>query len=162
MSQTIYARVPDQVKAATDAYASSAGMTLANAVAELLDRGLQAAHDFKSVDELERRVALMSGELNALRRREQTMASAYEALAQRTSQPVGTCPGCHGVISGRDLLVFGRCPNTECGASLTPLLDTLSDRTSSKGALNDGDFKLLLGALGFALGIALISQAGGG
>jgi hypothetical protein len=143
MSQTIYARVPDQVKAAADGYASENGMTLANAVALLLDRGLQAATNEASVTDLERKVAELTGEAEVLRQRDQATSSAYRALAQRITQPVGACPKCGTSISGHDLLVSGPCSNP-------------------KGGLNEGDLKVLLGALGLVLGIALISQQGGG
>jgi len=163
MSQTIYARVPDAVKEAADAYASAQGMTLASAVADLLDRGLQAAADARSVSELERRAAELASEVGTLRQRDLTISSAYQALAQRTSQPVGACPQCGKEVSGYDLLVTGRCPHDRCGTSLTPLLARSDEaRAESKGGLDDGEFKMLLGALGLALGIAYLSQHAGG
>jgi uncharacterized small protein (DUF1192 family) len=162
MSQTIYARVPADVKQAADDYAVAQGKTLASAVAELLDRGLQAAGDEHSVAELERRVATLGAEAEQLRQRDQAVSSAYAALAQRTAGPIGTCPTCGSRITGRDLLISGQCPNAECGASLTVLLDTAGPKQLGKGGLNDGDFKMLLAALGLLLGIALISQGAGG
>lgn len=162
MSQTIYARVPDQVKAAADSYASEKGMTLANAVAALLDRGLQATADEASVVELETRIAELNSEIKVLRQRDKAASGAYRALAQRTAQPVGACPKCDSSISGNDLLVSGRCSNPSCGASLSPLLGMASRPETGKGGLDDGDLKLLLGALGVALGIAYVSQQGGG
>ena len=162
MSQTIYARVPDQVKQATDAYATSSGLTLAGAVSDLLDRGLQAASDADSISELQQTVSALKIQVEKFREREQMIASANQALAQRITRPVGNCPACGNAVSGQDLLITGRCPRAECGASLTPLLDPPLHDEQKKGALNDGDFKLLLGALGLALGIALISQGGGG
>jgi len=162
MSQTIYARVPDHVKEATDAYATSSGLTLAGAVSELLDRGLQAASDADSVSELQHTVSALKIEVEKHREREQMIASANQALAQRVTRPVGNCPACGSAVSGQDLLITGRCPRADCGVSLTPLLDPPLHDEQKKGFLNDGDFKLLLGALGLALGIALISQGGGG
>lgn len=138
-------------------------MTLANAVAELLDRGLQATADAGSVAELERQVSQMSSELQTLRQRDQATSSAYRALAQRTAQPIGICPSCGAPVSGRDLLVVGSCGQDGCGASLAPLLDYLSPNPElAGGGLNDSEFKLLLGALGLALGIAFITQQAGG
>lgn len=162
VTQTIYARVPDHVKEAADSYASAKGVTLANAVASLLDRGLQAAADEQSVAELEQRVVSLSGEVEVLRERDHATSSAYQALAQRTAQSVGACPNCGEPISGYDLLVSGRCSKLGCGASLTPLLGAASADGSTKGGLNDGDLKILLGALGLLLGIAYVSQQGGG
>lgn len=162
MSQTIYARVPDQVKEAADAYASENGMTLATAIASLLDRGLQASADEASVLDLEKHVAELNNEVELLRQRDAAAATAYSALAQRTAQPVGTCPKCGSSINGHDLLVAGRCSNPACGASLSPLLGAVSKPKPGKGSLDDGDLKLLLGALGVVLGIAYVSQQGGG
>jgi antitoxin component of RelBE/YafQ-DinJ toxin-antitoxin module len=162
MSQTIYARVPDEIKEAADAYASDGGMTLANAVADLLDRGLQAVADEGLIAELEARVAQLNAENDRLKQRDQAASSVYQALAQRTAQPVGACPKCDGSISGYDLLVSGRCARPDCGASLTPLLGVPAGASSAKGRLDDGEFKVLLGALGLALGIAYISQQAGG
>lgn len=161
MAQTIYARVPDHVKAAADTYASENGMTLANAVALLLDHGLQAMASEESVAQLERQVADLTTEVEVLRQRDQAASSTYRALAQRITQPVGACPKCGTPISGHDLLVAGRCSNQDCGASLTPLLGTTPEKTA-KGGLDEGDLKVLLGALGLVLGIAYISQQGGG
>jgi hypothetical protein len=153
MSQTIYARVPDHVKQAADDYATTQGKTLAGAVAELLDRGLQAIGDESSLPELERQVAALTAEADQLRQR-----------AQRTVQSIGSCPSCGGGITGRDLLISGHCPNPDCGASLEVLLGSASNASAGKGGLNDGDFKMLLGALGLLLGIAFLVQqsAGGG
>ena len=162
MSQTIYARVPDHIKEATDAHASASGTTLANAVADLLDRGLQATADARSIDDLEQTVAALSSEVERLRQRDQAMSSAYRALAQRTAQPVGKCPACGNAVTGHDLLIKGGCPHPGCGASLAPLLDTNTEQKPTKGSLDDGEFKLLLGALGVALGIAYLTQGGGG
>jgi RNA polymerase-binding transcription factor DksA len=149
------------VKGAADAYASEKGMTLANAVASLLDHGLRATADQASVVQLERQVADLTTEVEVLRQRDQAASSAYRALAQRITQPLGACPQCGTEISGHDLLVEGHCSNDECKASLTPLLGTTPDKTA-KGGLNEGDLKVLLGALGLVLGIAYISQQGGG
>ena len=158
MSQTIYARVPDQIKEAAEEYGSGQGLTLANAVAFLLDRGLQAVGDEGSIASLEQRIAEQHGELEILRQRDRTTSAAYHALAQRTTQPVGTCPQCSTAITGRDLLVTGQCPNPDCRVSLTALLGIGTNGVSAKGGLNDGDLKILLGALGLLLGIALVSQ----
>lgn len=162
MSQTIYARVPDHVKQAADAYAAGRGMTLASAVTDLLDRGLQAAADETSIADLERRVAAITAENDLLRQRQLARDSAYQALSQRIAQPVGICPDCESAITGYDLLVVGRCPVEGCAASLASLLGTRETSRQANGMLDDGEFKILLGALGVALGIAFVSQQGGG
>lgn len=163
MSQTIYARVPDTIKDAAEAHAATHGVTLASAVSELLDRGLQAVANERSIAELERRAADLTVEVETLRQRDQAVSSAYQALAQRIAQPVGACSRCGGPVTGHDLLVIGRCPNPECSASLSELLSRPPGAVAeSKGGLDDGEFKMLLGALGLALGIAYLSQHAGG
>jgi antitoxin component of RelBE/YafQ-DinJ toxin-antitoxin module len=163
MSQTIYARVPDNIKEAADSYAATRGVTLASAVSDLLDRGLQAAADEQSISELERRAADLTAEVDTLRQRDHAISSAYQALAQRIAQPVGACPSCSGSVSGHDLLVNGRCANAACAASLSELLSRPTNAVASgKGGLDDGEFKMMLGALGMALGIAYLAQQAGG
>jgi hypothetical protein len=163
MSQTIYARVPDPIKEAADAHAIANGITLASAVSELLDRGLQAVSAERSVSELERRAAELTAEVEALRQRDHAVTSAYQALAQRIAQPVGACQRCGDPVTGHDLLVAGRCPKPACAASLSELLSRpRTAAVAGKGGLDDGEFKMLLGALGLALGIAYLSQHAGG
>ena len=162
MSETIYARVPDQVKAAAEDYAAANGLTLAAAVASLMDRGLQASADETSISKLQQQSAELQAEVKSLREREEAASSAAQALAQRIRQSVGSCPRCGAIISGHDLLVSGRCPNPECGRSLTPLLGTAAPTKSSKGGLDNGDLNVLLGALGLALAIGYLSHQGGG
>ncbi len=168
MSQTIYARVPDAIKEAADAHAIANGITLASAVSELLDRGLQATADERSISELERRAAELTAEIEALRQRDHAVTSAYQALAQRIAQPVGACQRCGDPVTGHDLLVAGQCPKPDCAGSLSELLSRPpTAAVAGKGGLDDGEFKMLLGALGLALGIAYLSQhtsgiAGGG
>lgn len=154
MSQTIYARVPDQVKAAVDDHATRTGQTLASAVADLLDRGLQATGDERSIETLEETVRDLRAEVETYEEREK----ALSAFAQRTTLKVGNCPQCGQAVSGRDLLIEGQCRN--CGTSLSSLL--APGAKVDKGGLNEGDFKLLLGALGLALAVALVTQQGGG
>ena len=60
---TIYARVPEDLKSATDAYAAEHGMTLANAVTDLLGRGIEASVNEESVKALESRAQELQREL---------------------------------------------------------------------------------------------------
>jgi hypothetical protein len=154
MSQTIYARVSDQLKAAVDDHAARSGQTLAGAVADLLDCGLQATADEHSIKALKENVRTLKAEVETYEEREK----AWAAFAQRTALKVGSCPSCGHDVSGRDLLVDGLCRN--CGANLSPLLGT--GPKVKKGGLNEGDFNLLLGALGLVLAVALVTQQGGG
>ena len=56
-TEVIYARVPVPLKEAADAYASQRGKTLTGAVVDLLDRGLAAVSDERSVAQLEANLA---------------------------------------------------------------------------------------------------------
>src|ERR1700761_4949520 len=83
MTETIYARVPDQVKAAAEDFAATNGLTLAAAIATLMDRGLQANADEASVAKLQEQSAKLRAEVKSLREREQAASSASQALSQR-------------------------------------------------------------------------------
>ena len=164
-SEVIYTRVPTAIKQAAEEYAAEHGLTLTNAVSELMDRGLQAMTDAPSVAQLQQRAEQLQRQLeaaklrtresemvaDALRERESALTSAYHALAERTSQAVGSCPHCHETVSGFDLLVTGRCP--ACSGGLVSLITAPKE---SKGALDETEFKVLMGALGFALALALM------
>lgn len=56
-AQVIYARVPDAVKEDADEYAGKQGLTLTSAVVDLIQRGLDAATNERSIANLESRLA---------------------------------------------------------------------------------------------------------
>ena len=88
MSQTIYARVPEQVKEATDSYAATSGLTLAGAVSDLLDRGLQAVSDASSVSELRQTVSDIRAEVEKLQEELQTLTGRrIEIKIQEVTRP---------------------------------------------------------------------------
>lgn len=151
MSQVIYARVPDNLKEAADSYAHDRGMTLTGAVVDLLERGLAAVSDERSIADLEARFAQVSAEkaqLDANLRVVATEIQALRAFAERATQTqVGTCPNpeCGKPITGYALLGTGRCD--QCGQTLT---DLLAPR-STVSTLDQREFGLLVGALGAAL-----------
>ena len=167
MSQTLYARVPDSVKAAVDAHAEERGITLALSVAELLERGLAAWADGPAISKLEKRVESMQRELTntrlqlqqaemqieALRERERSLSNAQQSLAERMQLVVGQCAACSVDVRGRDLLVAGVCPS--CTAPLTSLL---TGRTQGKNGIKQDEFLLVLGAVGVLLGVALLAS----
>jgi hypothetical protein len=151
----IYARVPETLKQATDDYAGDRGVTITTAVVELLERGLEANANARSVAELESKVTQLVAETAHLRRELHGAKSELQmlgALSQRTKQVVGTCPTCLQPITGYDLLAVGRC--SKCGASLSALL---AGKQRSTG-LDQQEFLLLLGALGAVVGVALLAS----
>jgi hypothetical protein len=156
-TEVIYARVPKQLKEAADAYASQRGASLTKAVAELIDRGLTATSDAKSIEDLEKNLAKVRAERdrteNQLRRAKTEMV-ALTSFAERASAGVGTCPNesCGEEITGYDLLGAGHCRN--CRQPLTSLVAP----SANTPTLNQREIMILLGALGAVLGMAYISS----
>lgn len=154
-TEVIYARVPTALKEAADAYASQHGKTLTGAVADLLDRGLNAASDERSIGQLEVKLARVSAEkaeAEASLQAAATRLAALSALAQRASQRVGTCPNCSQEITGHDLLATGQCAT--CHQALSDLI--VPERTAS--SLDQRELLVLVGALGAVLAIAYIAS----
>jgi hypothetical protein len=159
-AQVLYAKVAEQLKAATDQYAAENGLTLAGAVAQLLQRGLEGAGSQERVAALENRVNELSADKATLQSELQGARSelqALGALGNRVRQTVGSCPNpqCEAAISGYDLLATGAC--AACGASLSGLLVGKSEQPQS---LNQQEFLLLIGALGALVGVALLAGKG--
>jgi hypothetical protein len=143
---TIYARVPEELKSATDAYAAEHGMTLANAVTDLLGRGMEAASGEAAVKALEARMQELQMELDQVR-------PALDAVYNRLPQILGICK-CNRPLTGEDFLIRGVCP--DCKLALTGVLagDT------SKGATADrSDIVPFLAIVGLALAVILIARA---
>ena len=66
MSQVIYARVPDSVKGDVEEYADQRSLSLSSSVVDLLQRGLAAAGEERSIANLEGKLVKLDGEKNAL------------------------------------------------------------------------------------------------
>lgn len=149
MSQVVYARVPDSLKAALDLYADQHGLTLTSAVVDLLERGLVAASDEKSMAHLETKLAIACAEkaqVEAKLAGAQNELGTLRAFAERSLQPIGSCPNraCRQPIRGYDLLALGHC--SHCQQALTELL-----APREPNSLNEREVGVLLGALGGAL-----------
>jgi hypothetical protein len=161
MSHVIYARVPETLKEVVDGYAEERGVTLTSAAVDLLERGMAAVSDERSITNLETKLAQVTAEKAQSEAKLAVVMNelgGLRAFAQRAVQAVGTCPNpaCGQAITGYDLLALGRC--NHCQQILT---DLLAPRTSSAN-LNQRDVGLLLGALGVALiGAAIIGSAAG-
>jgi hypothetical protein len=157
MSEVIYARVPDTLKAAADEYANHRGTTLTSAVVDLLERGLSAVSDAPSVATLETALAetraakaQAEADLNATR----AELTAFTAFAQRAQRPIGTCPNlaCNRPINGHDLFGGGSCPG--CGQALSNLIVPANGSSS----LDQREVLMLLGALGAVLAVAYLAS----
>jgi hypothetical protein len=156
-SSVIYARVPDVLKEAADAYANARGGSLTKAVAELLDRGLTAVSDEHSLGDLEARLERLTTENARLVSEVQTARAellALTTLSQRANTSVGTCPNpqCGQPITGYDLLGTGQCRH--CANGLTSLVAP----AGSTPTLDQRQVMMLLGALGAVLGIAYLAK----
>ena len=150
MSSVIYARVPEAVKADVEVYAGEHGVTLSSAAVDLLQRGLAAAGEERSIASLETKLAKITGENGALEAKLQAVAneaSSLRSFARRAEvTTVGSCPNCHSSISGLDLLGSGLCG--KCQASL---LELIAPKTPSQPLLDDRAVGALIGGLGVVL-----------
>lgn len=154
-TEVIYARVPTALKEACDAYAAQRGATLTGAVVDLLDRGLSAVSDERSVAELEKNLAEVAAAKNvaeAALHAAQTELGAVKAFAQRAGREVGTCPKCNEPITGYDLLGAGACPR--CSQALSSLIAP----AAASPTLDQRELMFLVGALGAVLGIAYLAS----
>jgi DNA repair exonuclease SbcCD ATPase subunit len=154
-TEVIYARVPMALKEAADAYASQRGKTLTGAVVDLLDRGLSAVSDERSVGELKAnlaRVTAEKGQADAELHTARTQLATLGSFAERAGQRVGACPGCGKPITGHDLLAVGQCPH--CHQTLSSLI--VPD--SGTSTLDQRELLILVGALGAVLAVAYLSS----
>lgn len=145
---TIYARIPEELKAATDTYAADHGMTLANAVTDLLGRGMEASASEASVKALEDRARDLQRELDQVR-------PALDALYGRLPQVLGTCK-CGRELTGEDFLIKGICP--KCKLALAGSLAGASDDGAK---VNRTDLTPFLAGVGIALAVILLAYGAG-
>lgn len=142
---TIYARVPRDVKEATDEYAAERGLSLASAMTELLGRGLEAVASEASIQALEARAQ----ELDQAR-------IAANAMTERLKQVLGRC-ACGKDLTGRDLLVDGICPH--CKHGVTGLLTNSDTNEEGRPVVNRNEVAPFIASVGVALAILLIACA---
>ena len=160
-TEVIYARVPPGLKSDVAAYAEKAGVTLNSAVADLLECGLETrAVELadggpdreldamrQTVTDLRTAVAASDRELVRLEGQRKDFAAAAEGLTERLEQSVARCPSCKNPVSGSDVLVRGVCQ--QCHKPLSSLL------TDDRVQLNQGDYMVLIGAVGVLLALSL-------
>lgn len=156
-TEVVYARVPKKLKGAIDEYASEKGKTLTGAVVDLLERGLIAATDERSVVALERNLVEVSAQRDravADSQVAQTELNALKTFGQRAARTVGACPNtaCSKPITGYDLLALGQC--SHCGQDLSSLLLPKSGAPT----LDQREIMILVGALGAVLGIVYLAS----
>jgi hypothetical protein len=157
-TEVIYARVPAPLKAAADAYASQHGKTLAGAVADLMERGLGAVSDERSVRELQVNLAYAKAEkarVEADLVAAQTQLATLGNLAHQADRRVGTCPHCGKSVTGRDLLEVRECPH--CHQTLSDLILP----AQSTSSLDQRELLMLVGALGAVFAVAYLASKKG-
>ena len=150
MSAVIYARVPDSLKTALAAFAAEHSLSLTRAVVELLEHGLARIAQEQPAAGLEETQAQLKQtelRLQAALERERHTARAYNAVVERSRQPLVSCPTCRQPASGSDLLVSGRCPH--CTKPLTSLLVP-----TPRAGMDRDEYLALMGALGVLVGLA--------
>lgn len=160
----VYARIASGLKGQVEAYANVQGVTLTAAVADLLERGLEAVANAASLDQLQDRISEQDRQLSTARvdlaDAKTTLSALQErerglqTLAQRAEQTLGPCPHCKKPVRGFDVLVTGHCPS--CGRGLTSVLVG----PQMKG-LDQTELLVLLGALGIVLGAAYLGSKSG-
>jgi hypothetical protein len=154
-TEVIYARVPAALKEAADTYASEHGKTLTGAIADLVDRGLTAVSDERSVAEMEANLASMRATVvkaEADLQAAKAQLTALATLAHRADRRVGACPNCGKPITGRDLVDAGEC--RRCHQALSKLIVP----ESPTSPLDQRELLILLGALGAVLAVAYLAS----
>jgi hypothetical protein len=148
-TETIYVRVPQALKGGAKAHAKANGMTLTNAIADLLDRGLEAVENDESIENLQ-------GQLQAKDAQLRDTAMRLQGLQALANTPLGVCPApnCKTVITTVDVLVHGKCSNEH------PLrAPDMSDKPQASSGLDDNQSLILIGAVGLLLGAAFLANS---
>ena len=154
MAAVVYVRAPDSLKQALKYYASERGMTETAAAVSLLERALEAIGDEASVEQLKRKLAASTSELETTRialheaeLQQRAAAHVYKAVAKRATRPLASCKKCRGPLTGTDLFTAGACPN--CGVAIAELL------TPTRGGLTETEYLPFLGLLGALVDLAV-------
>ena len=125
MNDVVFARVDPELKAAVAVHAEEKGMTLANAVADLLTRGLESAHEEAATKRLEQTVADTRLRLAETSRRLEE-ERARSAAAQEREESY------RQFIEHLDSGAIGRCPHPGCGQGFTAM-DLVGRRACRSG-----------------------------
>jgi hypothetical protein len=144
-TETIYARVPEPLKAGAKDYAEANGMTLTGAIADLLDRGLEAVENDDSIQRLQAQLQAKDSQL----RDTETRLQGLQALS---TTPLGVCAECKTVITAVDVLVHGKCSKGH------PLRAPAQSGEPQGAGLDNNQALILLGALGLLLGALALSN----
>ena len=136
-------------------FGETRGLTLSSALAALVEQGLEAAANERSLRRLERLAQQQSQELAVLQERDRNwQAWAGSVQGQLRTLRVGQCPACRQIVTAFDQFLVQRCPWANCRKPLQQVLP-LGKSEDVAPALAG-----LVGALGgFLFGVAA-SQSG--
>lgn len=164
---TLYLRIPTETKDAIEAHAHDQGYTLTTAAIELLQAGLQAEQDRRSVAAIGAELAELrqqnldvqealqreqSARINA-EHQQRILAQASSAWSTRSQQIVGKCPRCKSPLRGHDVLVTGMCPKPGCGQGVGTGL-------AEGPGMEPKELLMVLGAAGLLLGLLVATSKG--
>ena len=150
-AESLYLRASSVLREDAEGFAEERGLTLSSALAVLLERGLEAAANARSVAVLEQRVQELSQDLAVLTERDRMWRAIFDSLgAQLQTLSVGRCPSCEQVVTAHDQFLTRRCPWNDCGEPLQQVLPLPSPGEEVPPAVVG-----LLGALaGFLAGLS--------
>jgi len=155
-TESLYLRTSPALREDAERFGEERGLTLSSGLAVLVERGLEAVSNDKSVATLERRVQKLSQELAVLSERDRNWRAVFDSLqGQLRTLAVGRCPACEQVVTAHDQFLARRCPWADCGNPLLQVLPLPSPSEEVPPAVAG-----LLGAIGGFLFGLTASQRG--
>ncbi len=157
-TESLYFRGSPRLRDDVEKFGLARGLTLSSALAVLVERGLEAEVNEKSLRNLERQVQQLTNELAVLRERDRNWSAIFNSLqGQLRTVRVGKCPSCANDVTAYDYMLAHVCPWQECQNTLNQVMPASQEQFPPALAA-------LVGALGGLLvgGLAGSSGAGGG
>lgn len=130
-------------------------MTLSSALSFLVERGLEAAANERSVANLEQLIQQRNQDLAVMQERDRNWRAWAESIqGQLQTVSVGKCPQCQRAVTASDQFIMRRCPWSGCNDRLQQVLSSQTPGEFPPAIAG------LVGALGgFLFGVAA-SQGG--
>lgn len=122
-SESLYFRASAKLREDAEEYALERGMTLSSALSFLVERGLEAAANERSVANLEQLIQQRNQDLAVMQERDRNWrAWANSIQGQLQTVRVGQCPSCKRVVTASDQFIMRRCPWSGCEDRLQQVL----------------------------------------
>jgi hypothetical protein len=122
-SESLYFRGSAKLRENAEEYALGRGMTLSSALSLLVERGLEAAANERSVANLEQLIQQRSQELALMQERDRNWRAWADSIqGQLQTVRVGQCPSCKRVVTASDQFIMRRCPWSGCDDRLQQVL----------------------------------------